>query len=1004
MILSIVVESLQGALCRRGYTVSLPCTVKHAEVLEIGRLLSNPVTDRFHVFTYSDNAYAPGIPGFKNIQSDKPYDLFEIYQALSSVEIAYLPGMTDNVGNTAAQIIEEAFNLTDVQAHVAEVFLFNALNPILPRYNPLVKYCKLVKHDATNGTYDVHFFGNKAVEAVHCSQDLIGKTPHFIPYLRSSDLLGDVVSDYTPAEETVIGVDLHVSDQELATMGQEGIRNRGPLNLSLHAMKAIREYFDAEGRAPNDIELETLAQTWSEHCKHNIFSSPIDEIQEGLYKYYIKRATEEIASPICVSVFADNAGGIVFDQDYLVVDKVETHNSPSALDPFGGAETGILGVNRDIIGFGLGAKPIMNAYYFCFSERLEKPLYRDANSKEEVLPPEQIMEGVIMGVNSGGNCSGIPTSIGSMYFHSSFCGKPLVFVGCTGIIPQKIGQRTSHEKIVLDGDYIVIVGGRVGRDGIHGATFSSHALKENVGCTVVQIGSPITQKKLSDAIVKEARDLGLFNAITDNGAGGLSSSVGEMGAKGFVVDLEKVPLKTRGILPWEIWVSESQERMTLAVSPDKYSALAAVMKKHNVEISIIGEFNSSGRAVVRFHGAVIMDMCTNFLHNGNPKQPLRTSERAPVRIDIPNIADISIEEDLLNMIGRRNICSREFLVTQYDHEVQGTSVIKPLQGKGQICGDAVVLRPILSSTRGIVKAQGLGCVYSEIDPYRMAACAIDTAIRNHVAVGGNIENMALIDNFCWCNATDPGRLWQLKQAAKACYDYATAFGTPFISGKDSMFNDFKGYDAQGDPVHISALPTLLISTLGIIEDIHNAVSQPVKGTSLIYVLGPTYNELGMSEYQLYSGRGNDSIPQVSAASAKVLYKKFHQATQAQVISSAIAPGIGGIAVSLIKSLIGGKMGADIDLSAVLTYDIPRDDMWAHTVLFSESQSRFVVTVALEKQKEFEEIFASEHFSLIGRTTPQYVLKIKDVVEMDMHLLEGKYKEFSNSYYSHVMPV
>ena len=1003
MILSIVVESTLGAPCKRGYTVVLPCTIKREEMLEIGRLLSNPVTDRSHIFAYSENACATGIPGYTNIQTGKLYDLFEIYKASSSIEIAYLPGMTDNVGNTAAQIIEEAFGITGVRAHVSEIFFFDAPDPAMPHYNPLVKYCKLVKYNASEGTYDVHFFGNKDIEALSCPQNLSGKTPHFIPYLKPSDMRADRPSDNTENEATVTSVDLLVSDQELVMLGQNGICNRGPLNLSLNAMKAIRKYFDSEGRAPNDIELETLAQTWSEHCKHNIFSSPIDEIKEGLYKHYIKRATEEIASPICISVFADNAGGIVFDQDYLVVDKVETHNSPSALDPFGGAETGILGVNRDIIGFGLGAKPVMNAYYFCFAESLEQPLYRDANCEEAVLAPENVMEGVIMGVNTGGNCSGIPTAIGSMYFHNSFCGKPLVFVGSTGIIPRKIGQRAAHEKIVSDGDYIVIVGGRVGRDGIHGATFSSHALKENVGRTVVQIGSPITQKKLSDAIVKEARDLGLFNAITDNGAGGLSSSVGEMGARGFVVDLEKVPLKISDIAPWEIWVSESQERMTLSVSPDKYSSLEAIMKKHDVEVSIIGKFTSSGRAVVRFHGNVIMDMCTDFLHNGNPKTALHTTERTPAPKATPSlVSSRGLEEDLLNMMGRRNICSREFLVTQYDHEVQGTSVIKPLQGKGQICGDAVVLRPILSSTRGIVKAQGLGCVYGEIDPYKMAACAIDTAIRNHVSVGGNIENMALIDNFCWCSATDPERLWQLKQAAKACYDYATAFGTPFISGKDSMFNDFKGYDSQGNAVHISALPTLLITTLGIIEDVQNAISQPVKGDSLIYVLGTTYNELGMSEYQQYCGQGNDIVPKVNAAYAKTLYKKFHAATEAQVISSAIATGIGGMAVSIIKSLIGGQMGAHIDLDAVLTCDIPRDHMWAQTVLFSESQSRIIVTVAPEKQNEFEAMFTKEHCALIGRTIPDYALKIEGITDMDMRLLERRYKEFSNGYYTHVL--
>ncbi|KJV66995.1 AIR synthase related, N-terminal domain protein [Anaplasma phagocytophilum str. ApNP] len=996
MIVSIVVDNILNPENKQVYTVSLPHEVNKELVVRIGQLLSNAVTDKFYAFVYEDDVYAPGLPGYRNMASEAPYDMFEIFNAESSIETAYLPGMTDNVGDTAAQIIRESLGIENVRVHASEISFYETCNPPAKNYNPLVKYCKLVTHYPSKKLFNVQFFGNQHIEELNRVLANLSKTPHPIPYLRALD-----IGCSAPYSHSVCSVDLHVSDSELMQISKDGIQNRGPLNLSLDALKAIRAYFEKHNRSPNDIELETLAQTWSEHCKHNIFSSSIDEIASGLYKHYIKRATTDINSPICVSTFSDNAGAIVFDDDFLVVDKVETHNSPSALDPFGGAETGILGVNRDIIGFGMGAKPIMNAYYFCFAESLEQPLYRDKECKESVLAPTQIMDGVILGVNTGGNCSGIPTAIGSMYFHNRFCGKPLVFVGSTGIIPRHIGEKPAHIKTVKNGDYIVVIGGRVGRDGIHGATFSSHALKENVGCTVVQVGSPITQKKLSDAIVKEARDRGLYNAITDNGAGGLSSSVGEMGEKGFIVDLEKVPLKTDKIMPWEIWVSESQERMTLSVSPEQYPALEELMLKHDVEISVIGEFNNTGKAVVRHNGTVIMDIDTDFLHNGNPALTLRTEKWQPAYIHTTVTHNVSIEDDLLNMMGRKNICSREFLVSQYDHEVQGSSAIKPLQGKGRICGDAVVLRPVLSSTRGVVKAQGFGCVYAEIDPYNMAACAIDTAIRNHISVGGNIEHMALIDNFCWCDATNPQRLRQLKQAAKACYDYATAFGTPFISGKDSMFNDFHGYDGSGTSIHISALPSLLVSTLGIIEDVSNAITQHVKGPSLIYVLGTTYNELGMSEYQLYSGLGNENVPSVNAENAMLLYKRFHQASMRKVIASAIAPGLGGLATSLIKSLIGGHMGAEIDLSTVITSDVPQNDMWAKTVLFSESQSRIIATVSVENQHEFESLFADLPYALIGRVIPEYVLKISGITTISLELLEKKYKEFSNSRYSGV---
>ncbi|MFV9839036.1 MAG: AIR synthase-related protein [Aaplasma endosymbiont of Hyalomma asiaticum] len=999
MIVSIVVHNTLSPEKKQVYTVDIPGVQNNEIAVKIGHLLSHRVTDKFYAFVYEEDLYALGVAGYRNIISGKPYDLFEVFKAKSSVEVAYLPGMTDNVGCTAAQIVEKSFGIDNVSAYASEISFFDITDPTLPHYNPLVKYCKFVSFNAMEPLFDIQYLGNKNIGTL--GKIIQSKTTHPIPYLMVYSS-GNV--DNKNSTKNVTVVDLNVSDDELAKISKNGIRNRGPLNLSLEAMKAIREYFLKENRAPNDIELETFAQTWSEHCKHNIFASPIDEVAEGLYKHYIKRATAEINSPICVSVFSDNAGAIVFDENYLVVDKVETHNSPSALDPFGGAETGILGVNRDIIGFGLGAKPVLNSYYFCFAESIDNPLYRDKACKEKVLSPEKIMAGVILGVNVGGNCSGIPTSIGSMYFHNSFCGKPLVFVGSTGIIPRYIDNKPSHIKTVNTLDYIVVIGGKVGRDGIHGATFSSHALVEDIGNTVVQVGSPITQKKLSDALIKEARDRGLYNAITDNGAGGLSSSIGEMGEKGFVVDLEKVPLKTDNISPWEIWVSESQERMTLSVSKKQYPALAKIMKKHDVEINIIGEFNCTGRAVVRYHGKIILDICTKFLHGGNPKLPLKTKERHTLLdTDISVRNGTSIEEDLLNIMGRKNVCSREFLISQYDHEVQGTSVIKPLQGKGKVCGDAVVIRPILGSRKGIVKSQGLGCLYAELSPYNMAACAIDTAIRNHVSAGGNIEHMALIDNFCWCDAKNPERLWQLKQAAQACYDYAVAFGTPFISGKDSMFNDFNGYNENGQPVRISALPSLLISTLGVIEDIENAVSQPVKGHDLIYILGTTYDELGMSEYKMYSGMGSNNVPSVNAKSAKLLYTQFYKATVKGIIASAIAPNIGGVAVSLTKSLIGGRLGAEIDLHLVPTHGISQNGMWARTILFSESQSRILATVASNRQKEFESIFADVPHSLIGKCIPEYVLRIKGIAEVSLASLENRYKEFSNRQYQHIKP-
>ncbi|QXK91754.1 phosphoribosylformylglycinamidine synthase [Neoehrlichia mikurensis] len=1001
MIILIVVTNKSNQKCNYlykdsfNYIIDADYQFTNDEINFIGKLLSNRVTQEFFTFKYDEN-----ISNYIDTVSQKTYNMFNVFNAHWSIETSFLPGVTDNIGNTVTQIINENFNNNfKVQVHTSKIIFGNTKIPnmdyITNIYNPLTEYCKLTY--VQNNNVKVQFLGSKTIE--NLNNTLKKQNSHYpIPYIKYSITINKKL-------QHVSSVNLNISDDKLMEISKYGINGQGSLNLSLNAMKSIQRYFQKINRNPNDIEIEALAQTWSEHCKHNIFSSPIDEISDGIYKHYIKRATADINSPICVSVFSDNAGAIVFDDNFIIVDKVETHNSPSALDPFGGATTGILGVNRDIIGFGKGAKPILNSYYFCFAECLKEQLYRDRQCSKPVLHPTTIMYGVIKGVNFGGNCSGIPTALGSAYFDNRFYGKPLVFVGTTGIIPRTIQKSPSHLKSPMNGDYIVIIGGRTGKDGIHGATFSSSTLTENISSTVVQIGDPITQKKLSDAIIKEARDLNLYNAITDNGAGGLSSSIGEMGIKGFKVDLNKVLLKHPHMLPWEIWISESQERMTLSVPPHKYPELEKIMKKNNVEISIIGEFTNTNKAIVTYNGCIIMDIDTDFLHNGNPVTHLTTNPWKNYPSTIQSHHSSSIEEDLHNLLQRANINSKEFISVQYDHEVQGSSVIKPIQGKGRVCGDAIVIRPILSSKKGIVKSQGFGSRYGDIDTYSMAACAIDSAIRNYVAVGGNFNHLALIDNFCWCNSTDPKRLWQLKQAAKGCYDYAVAFNTPFISGKDSMFNDFKGYDSKGTLIHISSPPSLLISTLGIIDNIEHAVTLDVKAANdLIYILGITYNELGMSEYQMYSNIGEVNVPQVNAKIATALYKKFYHAINNNIIASAIALNLGGLIIGLIKSLIGGQLGAKIDLSLVPTQNIdPHDNLKEKIIMFSESQSRILVTINPNNKEKFETIFQNEPYSLIGIVTSEKLLNITGLTSISIDDLEVSYKKFSNQqlYTAHV---
>jgi len=710
-------------------------------------------------------------------------------------------------------------------------------------------------------------------------------------------------------------------------------------------------------------------------------------------------------------VFTDNSGAIVFDKDWLITDKVETHNSPSALDPFGGAITGIVGVNRDTIGFGMGAKPIINRYGFCFADPNEKTdIYKESSLAQKMLSSKRIMEGVIKGVNAGGNCSGIPTTQGFMVFNQCYKGKPLVFVGTVGLIPRKRGRKLLHKKKSNKGDYIVMLGGRVGLDGIHGATFSSEAMSKSSPVSSVQIGDPITQKKLSDAVIKEARDEDLYNSITDNGAGGLSCSVAEMAQEcgGCEVQLDKVPLKYSGLAPWQIWISESQERMTLSVSPKKWSKLSGLMKRRGVEITVIGKFTDSGNCIVKYKDKKILDLEMEFLHNGLPVRPMKTSfvKKSYSEPIIPALKDLT--GTLKKMLKRLNIASFEFISQQYDHEVQGTSVIKPLQGIGKINGDATVVRPVLSSKQGVVISHGLNSEYSQINTYDMAACAIDTAIRNAVAVGADLNHLALLDNFCWCSSNDPERLDQLKKAAQACYDYAVVYGTPFISGKDSMFNDFKGYDEKRNNIEISILPTLLISSIGVIKDSIKAVSMDVKFPGdLIYVLGETFEELGASEYFRMFGEkkyrdssqefiGNN-VPKVDALKNKKLYKALARCIKRNLIASSISVHGGGLIVALAKMAMAGDLGLDINLKKI-PGDFTRDDFG----LFSESQGRVVVSVDPKKKNEFEKLMKKNAFSKIGRSTARKIIVVrnsnkKKIIKLDLNSAVKAYKSTFKNY-------
>jgi phosphoribosylformylglycinamidine synthase len=885
------------------------------------------------------------------------------------IEVGFRPGVTDNVGKTAA----EALGLLTGKA--VRVYTSRQYAIRRTQTGPL-----------TRG------------EAERIASELLAN--ELIQRFELIDGRGwDPAAGRPPYVPRVLGqenprtrrIDLNVSDEALLKISQEGV-----LALTLEEMRILRDYLRnpdvlAKRRAVGldhlmtDAELECLAQTWSEHCKHKIFNARIayddgtGAVREidSLFVSCIKRATGEIRARLgkddwCLSVFSDNAGIIRFNDDWNLVFKVETHNSPSALDPYGGALTGIVGVNRDPFGCGRGAKLIFNTDVFCFA-----PPDYDRPLPKRILHPRRICEGVREGVEHGGNKSGIPTVNGCIVFDERYLGKPLVYCGTGGIMPARIQGEATHTKEILAGDLIVMTGGRIGKDGIHGATFSSEELHEGSPVTAVQIGDPITQKKMTDFLLA-ARDRGLYRAITDNGAGGLSSSVGETArlAGGCELDLARAPLKYAGLNPWEILISESQERMTLAVPPAKIDAFLDLARRMDCEATVLGTYTDTGWFHIRHGEETVVYLDMDFLHDGLPQMRL-TAVWQPPRHEEPEIpADVDLGAGLRAMLGRLNICSKESVVRQYDHEVQGGSVVKPLTGAANDGpSDAAVLRPLLDSFEGVVVANGICPRYSDIDAYAMAACAIDEAVRNAIAVGAPLDRLAGLDNFCWCdpvaserNPDGAYKLAQLVRANQALYDVTTAYGVPCISGKDSMKNDY-----QIGEVRISIPPTLLYSTLGKIDDVRTAVTMDAKQAGDgVYVLGLTRRELGGSEWYALHGAVGNTVPQVDAHSARTRYEALHRAIRGGLVASCHDCADGGLGVALAEAAFAGGLGMEIDLAAVPADGLLRDD----ELLFSESASRFVVTVSPEKAAAFEAQMAGTGFARIGTVTAERVLKIR----------------------------
>ncbi len=871
------------------------------------------------------------------------------------IEVGFLPGVTDNVGKSSKEGIQDTLGRTLGEGEAVYKSRQFAIR------GASLDMCEKIARRA---------LANELIE------QWCVKSAAEMSALDGKPLLGLPV--VTQVSEAVVrNIDLEIADSALTALSREMM-----LALELHEMKAIQAHYRSElvrtRRAklglpnnPTDLEVEILAQTWSEHCKHKIFNATIDytgpdgktRTIDSVFKTYVKATTDEVAKHAdwLVSVFHDNAGIIEFDADHYFALKAETHNSPSALDPYGGAMTGIVGVNRDILGAGLGCQCIFNTDVFCFAS----PFF-DGSIPDRLLHPRRVLRGVHAGVKDGGNQSGIPDINGAIVFHERFLGKPLVFCGTGGLIPKTVGGQPSHLKQARPGDCAVMAGGRIGKDGIHGATFSSEELHEGSPATAVQIGDPITQKKMADFLL-EARDLGMYSCITDCGAGGLSSSIGEMAEKpgGVAIHLDRAPLKYAGLAPWEIFLSEAQERMTLAVPPEKMAAFTDLARRREVEVTALGEFTDSGYLECFYEGKLIASLDMEFLHDGVPKMQLEARWNPPALTPETVGERGDLTADLKAVLASLNVCSKESFVRMYDTEVLAQSVLKQFQGiANDGPGDAAVIRPIQGSDRGLAVSNGICPKYSDIDVYHMMACAIDEAVRNLVAVGAKLGTIAGLDNFCWpdpvqSEKTPDGshKLAQLVRACEALYDVCTAYGIPLISGKDSMKNDYKIGDTK-----ISIPPTVLFTAAAVMDDVTKAVSMDAKSAGdVVYVLGETRDELGGSEYLALKGQLGVHVPQVHVEQAKALYTRLSSAIEAGLVASCHDCSDGGLAVALAESAFAGGLGIDVELGA-LGLDSPV------SALFSESQSRFVVTVSPGKVQAFEAQLAGSAFCKLGLTT------------------------------------
>lgn len=944
--------SIQVESVRTVYIVTIDAALSADQLQRVQReIFTNPVTQ---------------ISSLSPLQLDADWILW----------VGFRPGVRDNAGATAVEAIEDLLGVKlgeDESVYTSK------------RY--CIKGGRLTEADA-------HQIASRLLANDIIQQWNVFSASAWNPEAGVGFIIPKVRLDRTPTLSN-LAID---SDDTLRRLSIE--RN---LALNPNDIPIIRAYFlDPRVREerqqvglsdPTDVELEYISQARSDHCNHNTFrglfqyrdlTSGEEETLSSLFKTFIEAPTLALQKKKdwVVSVLWDNAGVGRFDEDHYYTITGETHNSPSNMEAYGGAITGIVGIYRDPLGTGLGSRLIMGSYGFCVGHR-----NYDGDLKPR-LHPRRLLDGIIEGVRDGGNKSGIPTPFGQVLFDDGYMGKCLVYVTALGLMPATINGAPSEQKTIRPGDLVIMCGGRVGKDGIHGVTASSETFSEHTPAGHVQIGDPYTQKKMHDFLL-EARDEGLIRFITDNGGGGLSSSVGESArfSNGCHIQLEKVPLKYAGLDQWEIWVSESQERMTVAIAPEHEQRFFELSAKHAVESTIIGRYTDTGKLHITYDGEACAYVDLNLLTAGFPQWQFEAHWRSPEDRGLyePVLREPHDHSQLLlDMLARPNICSKAWIARQYDHEVQGTSVIKPLVGVGRdVATDAAVLRPVLSSKRGLAFSQALLPFYARIDAYHMTTCTIDEAVRRLIAVGGDPEHIGGVDNFCWPTIQyDPvdnpdGRFKaaQLVRSCRALKDLCLAYEIPLLSGKDSMYVDGHLNGRYGESHKVSALESLQFSAVSVIGDVNRCVTlDPKMVDDLVYVIGTTRNELGGSEYYDLFGYVGSQVPQVRQERFMRRYKAMNRAIVDGLVASAHGIYRGGLGVHLAMKAMAGQVGLDVELAAVPAENMRRND----ELLYSESAGRFIVTINPQHRQQFESLFKGLSAACIGRVTTDQRLKVRGI--------------------------